>query len=158
MFQLENLETIRPKYEGMSRGFLNWHNIVPRTCRWEIRCQIFQNCPMPPPLWVKTLIDLCPCIIAKSHLELLGQFHERDAGFEKLLAKAVLNEHSPLKLSVLSFNSRRILHVRPCRYEPWIISSCTFCKVYYRSYNFKWKTWTRTSSNIWSGSIISGQP
>ena len=64
------------------------------------------------PLWVKTLIDLCPCIIAKSHLELLGQFHERDAGFEKLLAKAVLNEHSPLKLSVLSFNSRRILHVR----------------------------------------------
>ena len=49
MFQLENLETIRSKYEGMSRGFLNWHKIVPRTCRWEIRCQIFQNWPMPPP-------------------------------------------------------------------------------------------------------------
>ena len=29
--------------------------------------------------------------------ELLGQFHERDAWFEKLLAEAVLNEHSPLK-------------------------------------------------------------
>ena len=45
------------------------------------------------------------------------------------MAKAVLNEHSPLKLSVLSFkvtsfNSRRILHVRPSRYEPRIISSC----------------------------------
>ena len=31
--------------------------------------------------------------------ELLGQFHERDAWFEKLLAEAVLNEHSLLKLS-----------------------------------------------------------
>ena len=50
MFQLENLETVRSKYEGMSRGFLNGHKFVPRICRWEIRPQIFQNCPMPPPL------------------------------------------------------------------------------------------------------------
>ena len=74
MFQLENLETIRSKYEGRSRGktlidlLSVHHNLVP------------VNYPDPDP-------------------ELLGQFHERDARFEKLLAEAVLNEHSPLKLS-----------------------------------------------------------
>ena len=147
MFQLENLETIRSKYEDMSRGFLNWHKIVPRTCRWEIRPQIFFK-----------IFQCHPVLGENIDRPVSGKFHERDAWFEKMLADAVLNEHSPLKLSVLSFSSRRILHVRPCRYEPWIISSCTFCKVYYRTYNFKWDIWTRTSSNIWSGSIISGQP
>ena len=50
MFQLENLEIIRSKYEGMSRGFLNWHKIMPFTCRWEIRRQIFKIVQCHPPL------------------------------------------------------------------------------------------------------------
>ena len=157
MFQLENLETIRSKFEGMSRGFLNWHKIVPRTCRWEIRHQIFQNCPMPPPSgWKHRPVSMHHSLVPFGTPRAIPW--KRCLDLKNCWLRQFWMNIVPWNCQVLSFNSHRILHVRPYGYEPWIISSCTFCKVYYRSYNFKWKIWTRTSSNIWSGSVISGKP